>query len=44
MKFERKFGSKRKRSNPKKGLLMILLLAIVLYLWFNAESLINSLF
>lgn len=43
MKFERKFG-RQKKSNPKKGLLFVLLLAIVLFLWFNAESLLSSLF
>lgn len=44
MKFERKFGRKRKKSNPKKGLLLVILLAIVIYLWYNAEALINSFF
>jgi len=43
MKFERKFG-KRKRTNSKKGLFLVLLLAIALYLWFNAETLLKSLF
>ncbi|KOY51001.1 hypothetical protein I602_561 [Polaribacter dokdonensis DSW-5] len=43
MEFKRKFGRK-KESKPKKGLFLVLLLAIILFLWFNAESLLNSLF
>jgi len=43
MKFERKFG-KRKRTKSKKGLFLVVLLAIALYLWFNAETLLKSLF
>ena len=43
MKFERKFG-KRKRTKSKKGLFLVVLLAIALYLWFNAETLLKSIF
>ena len=43
MEFKRKFG-KQKKSKPKKGLFLIVLLAIALYLWFNAESILNALF
>ncbi|WP_430928433.1 hypothetical protein [Polaribacter marinivivus] len=43
MKFERKFG-KRKRTKSKKGLFLVVLLAIALYLWLNAETLLKSLF
>lgn len=41
MKFKRRFGKQRK-SNPKKGLFLILLLIIVLYLFFNAEKLLSN--
>ncbi len=37
MKFERRFGA-RKKANPKKGLFLIILLFIVIFLWFNAEK------
>lgn len=43
MEFKRKFG-KRKQKNSKKGVLLVLILAVVLYLWFNAESMIKALF
>lgn len=43
MEFKRKFGRK-KESKPKKGLFLLLLLALVLFLWYNAESLLKSLF
>lgn len=43
MEFKRKFG-KQKKSKPTKGLLLVLLLVLVLYLWFNADSLMNALF
>ena len=42
MKFERRFG-RRKKSNPKRGLFLILLLAIVLFLWFKAADLLSGL-
>lgn len=43
MKFQKRFGE-RKRSNPKRGLFLILLLAIVLYLFFNAENILGMIF
>jgi hypothetical protein len=43
MEFKRKFG-KQKKSKPQKGLFLVLLLALVLFLWYNAESLLKSLF
>jgi hypothetical protein len=43
MEFKRKFG-KQKKSKPTKGLLLVLLLALVLYLWYNAESFFTSFF
>ena len=36
MKFQRRFGN-RKKSNPKRGLLLIGLLILVLYLFFKAD-------
>ncbi|WP_262509522.1 hypothetical protein [Tenacibaculum agarivorans] len=42
MKFQKRFGN-RKRSNPKKGLFLIVLLAIALYLFFNAEKILGRL-
>lgn len=43
MEFQRRFG-KRKRANPKKGIMLVLLLALVLFLWFQAENIITKLF
>ncbi|MGK0413844.1 MAG: hypothetical protein ACJA1B_002055 [Polaribacter sp.] len=43
MKFKRKFG-KQKESKPKKGLLLVLLLALVIFLWFKAETLLTAIF
>ncbi len=43
MKFQRKFGN-RKETQPKKGLFLIVLLIIVLYLFFNAEKFLGRLF
>lgn len=43
MEFKRKFG-KRKKTKSKKGLFLVFLLAIALYLWINAEKILNSLF
>lgn len=37
MKFKRRFGN-RKKATPKKGLLLVMLLALVLLLWFNTEK------
>lgn len=41
MEFKRKFGN-RKRPDSKKGLFLIVLLAIVIFLWFNAEKFIDK--
>lgn len=43
MEFKRKFG-KQKESKPKKGLFLILLLALILFLWFKTESILSALF
>lgn len=43
MEFKRKFGRK-KESKPTKGIFLVLLLALALFLWYNAESLLKSLF
>jgi len=43
MEFKRRFG-KRKRTKPKKGLFLVLLLAIVIVLWFKADVLMEALF
>ncbi|MGG8496443.1 hypothetical protein ACQY1Q_08505 [Tenacibaculum sp. TC6] len=40
MKFERRFGRKKK-TNPKRGLFLVFLLIIILILWFNAEKFIE---
>jgi len=42
MKFERRFG-KRKKTNSKRGLALIVLLIIVLYLFLNAENILGRL-
>lgn len=42
MEFQRRFG-KRKRSNPKRGIMLVLLLALALFLWFQAENILTSL-
>jgi hypothetical protein len=43
MEFKRKFGN-QKKAKPTKGLLLVVLLALALYLWFNADSLMNAFF
>lgn len=43
MEFKRKFG-RRKESKPKKGLFLVILLAVALILWFKAEDIMNALF
>lgn len=43
MEFKRRFGE-RKKANPKKGLFLIILLALVLYLFFNADKIIGRFF
>lgn len=35
---------KRKKPNYKRGIVLAILLLIIIYLWFNAESIINALF
>ena len=35
---------KRKKPNYKRGLMLVLLLAIILYLWMNTEGFITNLF
>lgn len=41
MEFKRRFGN-RKKTSPKKGLYLILMLIIILYLFFNADKIIKS--
>lgn len=41
MEFQRMYG-KRKKSNPKRGIILIILLILVLVIWFNAETLIEK--
>ncbi|MFT6064163.1 MAG: hypothetical protein ACJAYY_001172 [Paraglaciecola sp.] len=43
MEFKRRFG-KQKESKPKKGIVLVLLLALALFLWFKAEPLLNAIF
>lgn len=42
MKFKRKFGD-QKKTNPQRGLFLIVLLVVILYLFFNAESILGKL-
>lgn len=42
MEFRRKFGRK-KESKPTKGIFLILLLALAIFLWFKAEDIMNTL-
>ncbi|WP_262890148.1 hypothetical protein [Polaribacter pacificus] len=42
MEFKRKFGQ-RKRPNPKRGVYLVILLFIMVFLWMNAEGIINKL-
>ncbi|WKD85940.1 hypothetical protein KCTC32516_01289 [Polaribacter huanghezhanensis] len=32
----------RKRSNPKRGIVFIILLIIIVYLWMNADAIISK--
>ncbi|WP_408042762.1 hypothetical protein [Tenacibaculum litopenaei] len=41
MEFKRRYG-RRKKANPKKGLYLVVLLVVVIYLWFNAEKIITK--
>ena len=34
----------RKKSNPKRGIVLVILLIVIVYLWMNAESIISKLF
>lgn len=43
MKFQRRFGE-RKKSKPKKGMFLVVLLAVALLLYMNAEKILNYLF
>ena len=43
MEFKRKFG-RRKESKPKKGLFLVILLAVALILWYKADAIMNALF
>jgi hypothetical protein len=43
MEFKKKFGN-RKKSKPQKGLLLVGLLILVIFLWYKAESFMNLLF
>ncbi|WP_262509207.1 hypothetical protein [Tenacibaculum ovolyticum] len=40
MEFKRRFGN-RKKTQPKKGLYLIAVLIVVLYLFFNADKIIG---
>lgn len=42
MKIKRRFGNK-KQGNPKRGLALVILLIIVLYLFFNADKILGRL-
>lgn len=42
MKF-RKFKERRK-ANPKRGIFLVILLIIIVYLWMNTEGIISSIF
>ncbi len=43
MEFKRRFGKQRK-AKPQKGLFLVILLALVLYLFFNADKIIGRYF
>ena len=43
MEFKRRFGKQRK-AKPKKGLFLVILLVLVLYLFFNADKIIGRYF
>ncbi len=36
--------NKRKKPNNKRGIILVLLLFVIIYLWFNAEKIITLLF
>ncbi|MEE9407186.1 MAG: hypothetical protein V3V28_03830 [Polaribacter sp.] len=43
MDFKRKFGRK-KETKPTKGLLLVILLAAAIILWFKADAIMEALF
>ena len=43
MEFKRRFG-KNKKTEPKKGIFLIVVLIVVLYLFFNADKIIGRFF
>ncbi len=43
MKFERKFGKQRQK-NSKKGLVLVILLALALFLFSNMNSILSKFF
>jgi len=43
MEFKRKFGT-AKKPQPQKGLFLVIVLAIVIFLWWNAEGLMSRFF
>ena len=40
MKFRR--IRERKKANPKRGIVLIILLIIIVYLWMNAETIVSK--
>lgn len=42
IKFRRLRG--QKKSNPKRGIIFIILLIILVYIWMNAESILSKVF
>lgn len=42
MEFKRKFGQ-RKKANPKRGAVLVILLFIIVYLWMNADKIVEKL-
>lgn len=42
MEFKRRYGGRR-QANPKRGMFLVMLLVLVLYLFFNAEELFSKL-
>ncbi|HEY9169222.1 MAG TPA: hypothetical protein VIN72_07025 [Lutibacter sp.] len=35
---------KRKKPNYKRGIILVILLLVIIYLWMNLESLVNTFF
>ena len=42
MKFTR--INERKKTNPKRGIVLVILLIIIVYLWMNAEGIVHKMF